>query len=134
MCLVIKESDSWIWSRENDPLGAAVVRAVIREIENNDLITKAERKGFTFLSQLESLVDHDIILEVRGRGMMFAMDLPNKILAEAIYSDLIEQGYIIGNRGGSFRIDPPLIITETEFGDFIDAFKAVIVSRQSTTY
>ncbi len=121
-------------SHQNDPLGAAVVRAVIREIENNDLITKAERKGFTFLSQLESLVDHDIILEVRGRGMMFAMDLPNKILAEAIYSDLIEQGYIIGNRGGSFRIDPPLIITETEFGDFIDAFKAVIVSRQSTTY
>ena len=117
-------------SHQNDPLGAAVVREVIREIENNDLITKAGQRGSVFLSQLESLIDNKIILNVRGRGMMFAMDLVNKDVADEMYNDLIEQGYIIGNRGASFRIDPPLILTQAEFDEFIEAFKAVLISKK----
>jgi acetylornithine aminotransferase len=119
-------------SHQNDPLGAAIVQEVIREIENNELITKAGQKGSVFLPQLESLVDNEIVLDVRGRGMMFAMDLANKDIADEIYSDLINQGYIAGNRGTSFRIDPPLILTETEFDGFIDAFKTIIVSKNIT--
>lgn len=120
-------------SHQNDPLGAAVVQEVIREIENNDLITKAEQKGSVFLSQLESLIDNEIVLDVRGRGMMFAVDLINNKIADEIYSDLINQGYITGNRGGSLRIDPPLILTEAEFDGFIDAFKAAILSKHFNT-
>lgn len=119
-------------SHQNDPLGAAVVKEVIREIENNDLINKAEQKGDVFLSQLQSLIDNKIVLDVRGRGMMFAMDVVNKDVADEMYNDLIDQGYIIGNRGASFRIDPPLILTEAEFDEFIEAFKAVIMSEKYT--
>jgi len=120
-------------SHQNDPLGAAIVQEVIREIKNNDLIAKAEQKSSVFLSKLESLLDNEIILDVRGRGMMFAIDLPSNNVADEIYSDLIERGYILGNRGASFRIDPPLTITETEFNGFIDAFSAAIESKKSTT-
>jgi acetylornithine aminotransferase len=116
-------------SHQNDPLGAAVVLEVIRQIEDNDLIAKAGQKGPVFLSKLESLVDNEIVLDVRGRGMMLAMDLPDKDIANEIYGDLIARGYILGNRGTSFRIDPPLILTEAEFDEFIDAFKAVLASR-----
>jgi acetylornithine/N-succinyldiaminopimelate aminotransferase len=119
-------------SHQNDPLGAAVVGEVIREIENNDLIIKAEQKGPVFLAQLKSLVDNEIVLDVRGRGMMFAMDLANEHVANEIYSDLIKRGYILGNRGASFRIDPPLILTEAEFDGFVDALKAVIISKEHT--
>ena len=117
-------------SHQNDPLGAAVVREVIREIEVNELITKAGQKGQKFLTQLKSLADNEIVLDVRGRGMMFAMDLANKDVADEIYDDLIKWGYIVGNRGTSFRIDPPLILTEAEFDGFINAFKAVILSKK----
>ena len=109
------------------------MRELIREIENNRLITQAERKGRIFLAQLESLVDNEIVLDVRGRGLMFAMDLANKDAADEIYSDLIDRGYIIGNRGTSFRIDPPLILTETEFDEFFNVLKAVIVSKTHVT-
>ncbi len=119
-------------SHQNDPLGAAVVQAVIQEIENCDLITEAAQKGSRFLSQLESLIDNEIILDVRGRGMMFAMDVANPHVADKIYGELIERGYIIGNRGATFRIDPPLIIKEVEFDAFIDAFKTVVVSQHSS--
>jgi len=126
-----KKPFKYAQSHQNDPLGAAVVLALIREIENNGLITKAEQNGIGFMARLESLVDNEIVLDVRGRGMLFAMDLVNNDVAEEIYSDLIERGYIIGNRGTSFRIDPPLTLAETEFDGFIDAFKVVMVSKKN---
>ena len=58
---------------------------------------------------------------------MFAVDLSGKEATEKIYTDLIEHGYLVGNRGSSFRIDPPLIISESEFNGFIDAFKSILI-------
>lgn len=116
-------------SHQNDPLGAAVAKEVIREIETNNLITQAAQKGPLFLSRLESLIDNERVLAVRGRGMMFAMDLADNETADQIYSDLLHRGFILGNRGASFRIDPPLTLTETEFDGFIDACKAVLAER-----
>lgn len=117
-------------SHQNDPLGAAVVREVIGDIQDKDLIRKAGQQGPGFLARLESLVDNEIVLDVRGRGMMFAVDLVNKDMADEIHSDLIRQGYITGNRGSSFRVDPPLILTEGEFDEFIEAFRTVIASKK----
>lgn len=109
-------------SHQNDPLGAAVVQEVIHEIEENHLITKAEQKGRGFLSRLSSLVDGKVVLDVRGRGMMMAMDLADGHAANEIFKELINRGYIVGNRGTLFRIDPPLILEKSEIAGFIDAF------------
>jgi acetylornithine aminotransferase len=117
-------------SHLNDPLGAAVVKEVIGEIEDKGLIEKAARKGALFLSCLESLVDESIVTAVRGRGLMFAVDLANSQITNQIHSELIERGYIVGNRGAAFRIDPPLITTEEEFDKFINAFRAVLTSKK----
>jgi adenosylmethionine-8-amino-7-oxononanoate aminotransferase len=51
---------------------------------------------------------------------------------EEIYSELISDGYLVGNRGGTLRIDPPLIITESEFEAFIDAFRTISGRIQKT--
>lgn len=120
-------------SHQNDPLGAAVAQEVIREIESNNLITEAERKGSLFLGRLGSLVDKNIVLDVRGRGMMFAMDLSSREIANEIFSDLINHGYILGNRGTSLRIDPPLVLTEGEFDRFFDIFQTLISSKKGIT-
>ncbi len=84
-------------------------------------IANAERKGEMFLSQLSSLVDRKIVAGVRGRGLMFAVDLASEQVGDEIYDELIEKGYIVCNRGSLFRIDPPLTINEDEFGEFVDA-------------
>ena len=118
-------------SHQNDPLGASVVQETIEIIESNDLIAEAKRKGLQFYSQLESLVDKEIILAVRGRGLMFAMDLANENIANEIYSKLIERGMIVGNRGTAFRIDPPLIITENEFTEFVKTFKTILSIKKT---
>lgn len=109
-------------SHQNDPLGASIVRGVIQYIEENDLISKAQSNGLSLYNQLESL-DNDIILEVRGRGLMVCIDIRNENVTDSLYNNLIEKGYIVGNRGSSLRIDPPLIITRTEIDRFIDVLR-----------
>lgn len=116
-------------SHQNDPLGAAVVQEVIQIIESDSLIAEAKRKGLQFFHQLESLANNNTVLAVRGRGLMFAIDLANEDIANDIYSELIERGYVVGNRGTTFRIDPPLIIAENEFIEFAETLKAILIMK-----
>ena len=120
-------------SHMNDPLGAAIVQEVIAIITQEDLISESERKGRLFLGQLASLVDPQTIPEVRGRGLMMAVDVARPDLATAIYDELIMRGYIVSNRKTAFRVDPPLIIEEKQFGEFLEAFKEVIDSKKCAT-
>lgn len=120
-------------SHQNDPLGASIVQGVIQYIEKNDLISKAQKNGALLQKQFESVVDKEIILEVRGRGLMFAVDIKNESLTNSIYSELIRKGYIVGNRGSSLRIDPPLTITKAEIDGFIEVLRETISHVKSFT-
>lgn len=113
-------------SHQNDPLGAAVVKEVIDVIEEHDLIADAARKGELFLRQLRGVVDGAIALAVRGRGLMFAVNLVDEKATDEIHSRLTANGFLVGNRSTALRIDPPLITTEEQFSTFVDALKAEI--------
>jgi acetylornithine aminotransferase len=120
-------------SHQNDPLGASVVQEVIDIIEEAGLISQAQRNGIRFLRQLEHLVDGEILKGVRGRGMMIAVDVCDQKLTERICNELIDQGYIVGNRGNFLRIDPPLTITEDEFDSFVEALEDIVHGIRITT-
>lgn len=119
-------------SHQNDPLGAAIALGVIQTIVKDNLLENARNNGLTLLERLTSLVDKDVLTDVRGRGLMIAVDIKNKRVANNIYDNLIEAGYILGYRGSTFRIDPPLTITESEVDKFIHAF-AKAVKRENTS-
>ena len=110
-------------SHQNDPLGASIVHGVIQYIEENGLIAEAKSNGVLLQKHLNALVDNEIILAVRGRGLMFAVDIKDERITASIYHELIEKGYLLGNRGSSFRIDPPLTIAKAEIDEFIEALK-----------
>lgn len=118
-------------SHQNDPLGAAIAGEVVDEITQRDLIAGAENKGYLFLEQLQTLIDGKSVVAVRGRGLMFAVDLVDSGLADKVYSGLLVRGYIVGNRGSTLRIDPPLILTETQFSEFIAEFRKIITFSKS---
>jgi len=112
-------------SHQNDPMGASVAEGVLKFIENNNLISKAEHIGLYLKQNLESLIDNEFFLEIRGRGLMYIIDIKNKEVTQKIYNDLVERGYIVGNRGSSLRIDPPLIITKNEIDRFIETLNKI---------
>jgi acetylornithine aminotransferase len=116
----------YMQSHQNDPLGAAVALEVIGQIRKENLIDRAANLGGTFLKELQSLGKNNNITDVRGRGMMFAIDFAHKETGDRIYEQLLEKGYIVCNRGGSFRIDPPLVIEEADFLAFVSVFKQLL--------
>lgn len=113
-------------SHQNDPLGCVVVNEVIKIIKEEDLVSKAESKGKKFLSYLKSLQDNKTITDVRGRGLMFVVDICSVEVAGILFEKLIEKGYIVCNRGNLFRIDPALTIKEELFSNFISDFHKIL--------
>lgn len=128
-----ESSFSYMQGHQNDPLGAAVVREVIQTIIDQNLIDRAQKIGMIFYEQLNSLIDGKVITGIRGRGLMFAIDLASEKTTSEIYDKLIEHGYIVCNRGSFLRIDPPLIITEKLFSEFVDKLSFIVASIESIT-
>ena len=119
----------YMQSHQNDPLGAAVAREVIKVMADEGLISRAASLGETFLEELQTLTNSEYVMEVRGRGLMFAVEFADKAFGDRIYDQLLENGYIVCNRGGMFRIDPPLVIGEADFLGFVEVFRSLLVEE-----
>ncbi len=119
----------YMQSHQNDPLGAAVAREVIRVLTDECLISRAANLGEKFLAELQALANSRHVTEVRGRGLMFAIEFAEKAVGDRIYERLLEKGYIVCNRGGMFRIDPPLVIAEADFLGFVEVFRGLLAEE-----
>lgn len=114
-------------SHQNDPLGCAAAISVINTLKTEHLIEKAKEKGKYLRSGLKKLaVKHPKIEEIRGRGLMIAVDFSKDLTHDAVvamHDRLIEEGYIVAKRPdiNTFRIDPPLIIDHKTLDGFIRA-------------
>jgi len=128
-----KSTFKYSQSHQNDPLGAAIVNEVIKIINDDDLISKAKAKGDKFLKKLQLLKEEVNVTDVRGRGLMFAIDLSNEKTGDLIYQKLLDKGYIVCNRKSFFRIDPPLTINEDEFNTFFKDFRTILKSQIDET-
>ena len=118
----------YMQSHQNDPLGAAVAKEVISVIQDDALIERAARIGPMFLTALEGLLAHPAVLDVRGRGLMFAVDLRDELTGGEVFRTLLERGFIVGHRGATLRMDPPLTIGEDEFLSFVAAFDELVAA------
>ncbi|WP_372647946.1 aspartate aminotransferase family protein [Draconibacterium sp.] len=107
-------------SHQNDALGCAVGLEVIKTIENLDLINKGFEKGEYFKQSLIELQSkHSDILEIRARGLMIAIELKTSGIADLIYNQLIENGFLVGIKERTLRFMPPLIIEKKDIDNLI---------------
>ncbi len=119
-------------SHQNDPLGAAVAHEVISVIRENRLLDRGTQTGAYMLEEFSRLKEqYSLIKEVRGRGMMMAVELKPDIEASipsSIHAALMQRRFIIVLRPGLrvFRIDPCLTIPQEEVDGFIAAFREII--------
>jgi acetylornithine/N-succinyldiaminopimelate aminotransferase len=119
-------------SHQNDPLGAAVVRAVLRVIADGDLIARGRAVAAQLLSGLEEIRTlTDRIAAIRARGLMIAVELrddPDAPFTIRVHRELVRRGYIVGRRPGVsvLRIDPALTIETADVEGFLATFAAVL--------
>jgi ornithine--oxo-acid transaminase len=94
-----------------NPLGAAIARAALRVIVEENLAENAAKMGEYFLEQL-SEINSPYIREVRGKGLLIGVELkPNAGGARRFCEALKEQGILAKDTHQTVvRFAPPLII------------------------
>jgi acetylornithine aminotransferase/acetylornithine/N-succinyldiaminopimelate aminotransferase len=87
----------------------------VRVLLEEDLKANAERIGRVLFEHLEAMVDRiPAVKEVRGRGLMLAVELEGK-KARKVVLDCLEHGVLTNDvTPSAVRILPPLIIKEEE--------------------
>ena len=97
-----------------NPLACAAGSATIRYLKEQGLEKRAERLGERLKKGLEALKEeHKVVREVRGRGLMLAMEL--RFDVKNILFSALKKGLILLYSGKNvLRFLPPLVITEEE--------------------
>lgn len=118
-------------SHQNDALGCAVGLEVIGTFEKLDLISEGFCKGEYFKQSLIRLqTKHPVILELRARGLMIAIELETSEIANYIYNQLIENGFLIGLKEKTLRFMPPLTIERKHIDELIETIDRITTSAQ----
>jgi ornithine--oxo-acid transaminase len=100
-----------------NPLACAVARAALRVLVEEGMIENAARQGARFLQGLKD-IRANTIREVRGRGLMLAIELHPEAGEARRYSEALQKRGLLAKdtHGHTIRIAPPLVIT----GDQVD--------------
>jgi acetylornithine aminotransferase len=120
-------------SHQYDPLGAEVVLAVLRTIEEEHLVERSRTLGEYIHTRLCDIQKHArVIKEIRGRGMMITIEFEKvsaeHSIAERIYHELYKRGIILALRPGYevLRIDPCLTIHKESVETFLKVFEELL--------
>ena len=110
-----------------NPLVCAAAYATLKYIIDNDIPRRAKRVGHYFMTKLGSLKEKfDFITEVRGRGLLIALEF-NKEIAEELVLACLGKGLLVNKvKPNALRFMPPLIITEKEVDKAIEILEGVL--------
>ena len=110
------------YTHEKNPVTARAALTTIEIIEREGLVERAERLGRGAMERLqENLRDSPIVGDIRGRGLLFGIEIvsdrdartPGKELAERIYYRCLEAGLSFKiSQGNVLTLSPPLNIEE----------------------
>jgi L-2,4-diaminobutyrate transaminase len=116
------------------PVGAAAALANIDIIERESLVDRAARLGSSLQRRLrEAVGDHQLVGEVRGDGLIAAVELvadrasgtrfpAEEKVGMRLHRLLLEDGLICRALGDSMAFSPPLVIEEAEIEEALQRF------------
>jgi len=116
------------------PTACAVAMANLDIIERERLLDRARATGALLLERLGELAALPVVGEVRGVGMMLALELVadkqtrEPLVAESPPQDVIrrETGVIVRDCAHNLVLSPPLSMTDEEADEVVDAIGSVL--------
>jgi adenosylmethionine-8-amino-7-oxononanoate aminotransferase len=138
------------FTHANGVLGATVGLAVLRYVQNHNLVAASARKGSLLLEKLGSLRALPAVGDVRGLGLMAGVELVadretkapfprvDKV-AERVQAATMARGLITyygtgmadGVDGDAILLGPPFIITEPQIDELVAALHGALVEITS---
>jgi acetylornithine aminotransferase/acetylornithine/N-succinyldiaminopimelate aminotransferase len=106
------------------PLACAAAIAFLEELSKPGLLAHIEATGVYFRDALAGLESrHELIVGVRGMGLMVAVELASADVAKSIVSSALSRGYIINRTHDTvLRFLPPYIVAR----EHVDGLVAVL--------
>jgi 4-aminobutyrate aminotransferase/(S)-3-amino-2-methylpropionate transaminase len=98
-----------------NPLACAAAIATIEELHHLKLPLRAAQLGALMESRLHALQQMPGVVDVRGRGMMWGVELRDAVTAARVVQRALAQGVIFlqsGIDGATISLTPPLVIEE----------------------
>ena len=121
------------------PVSTASALANINIIEQEGLVEAAAVKGSYFINRLNDLaVQHPIVGDVRGMGLLVAIELDSKFtiddkgLGDWLVNSFKDNGLLLRTLGSRIiQMSPPLCITETEIDIIVQALDSTLTKLSS---
>jgi ornithine--oxo-acid transaminase len=108
-----------------NPLGSAIGIAALDVIINENLPSKAECMGEYLISLLKK-IDHPMIREVRGKGLLIAIEF-NQPVAKKFCKALKTRGLLAKDTHAvTVRFAPPLVITQEQIEEAFGIIRATL--------
>jgi acetylornithine/N-succinyldiaminopimelate aminotransferase len=110
-------------------LACVAALAVLEEIEENNLMQNAAEVGAYLMEELKKF---EQVKEVRGRGLMIGIELPEELAN--VRKDLLYKHHIFTGEAkpNVVRLLPALNLTKANADQFLEAFAAVLQSSKET--
>lgn len=108
-----------------NPVCAAAALAVLRTIDEQNLLDHVDAVGKTLATGIEEL-GHPLVSHVRGSGLLRGIVL-TAAKAAAVETVARENGFLVNAAAPDVvRLAPPLIITERQAAEFVAALPAIL--------
>jgi predicted acetylornithine/succinylornithine family transaminase len=109
------------------PLATHVAYSVLKYIIDNDISGQVATKGKYLQGRLRGLADrHPLVTEVRGRGLLWAIELDGE-LAETALRACLEKGLILNAvKPTALRLMPPLVVGQEDLDRAVDIIDEVL--------
>jgi 4-aminobutyrate aminotransferase-like enzyme len=114
------------------PIGCAAALATFEELARRQLPARAAALEPLVRSRLEALPSRCIV-DVRGRGLLWGIELARAETAGKIVRDALRAGLILlqsGVAGNVIAISPPLIVSERQLMHGFDLLEAVVSNAE----
>ncbi|MES2624839.1 MAG: aspartate aminotransferase family protein [Pseudomonadota bacterium] len=100
-----------------NPLGCAVATAVVGFLAEHDVAQRVETSGAYLFEQLQNLLVNypTLIRQVRGRGLLCAIEFHDSTITRAFTLRCAEHGLlVVPTRNGIVRLLPDLLVARTD--------------------
>ncbi len=110
-----------------NPLGCAVARMALKVLVDEGMVENAARQGARLTEGLRSLRSN-VVKEVRGRGLMVALELHPEVGGARGYCQALQKRGLLckETHHDTIRIAPPLVITADQVDWMVEQFAGVL--------
>lgn len=119
------------------PVASAVALETLKIYEEIDIVTKVQDVAQTFQAELNGFLEHPLVGEARGVGLLGALELvtdkqaktpvdPKGPVPDYLYDRVMASGLITRPIGNSIAFCPPLIISHDETRELFARFRTAL--------